>query len=459
MNILHINSYYSDSKFYKNLFDNQVINGLDISVYIPIPKSMKILHEVGSYANISENHNKNDRFIFHIKHKRILKDIQKKENIKSFDLIHAHSLFSNGYIAYMLNKKYNIPYVVAIRSTDVKVFFKYSLFLRTLGINILQNAEKIFFISKPYKDILLSKYIPKDISENINNKSAIIPNGINDFWLSNKNTEKTLINKTIQILSTGKIIKRKNHMAVVTAINILIKKGYKITYTIVGDAIDKKIFEKLNKESFITYIPPKSKEELIDIYRQSDIFIMPSKSETFGLVYAEAMSQGLPVIYTKDEGFDGQFEDGVVGYCVNPDDPEDISNKILEMRKVNASNDSQIEIDEVTVVKDLFPLLTNLNFSEMDDREIRYLVGNPPNWFLTVQNVVKQIVAETELLYYQQELSKISSISSKMALVDLMNAVPNVLIENAKKTGELDKLKEMVEKQTEELENIVKEGK
>lgn len=40
---------------------------------------------------------------------------------------------------------------------------------------------------------------------------------------------------------------------------------------------------------------------------------MPSHKETFGLVYAEAMSQGLPIIYTKNQGFDGQFPDGYVG--------------------------------------------------------------------------------------------------------------------------------------------------
>ena len=38
------------------------------------------------------------------------------------------------------------------------------------------------------------------------------------------------------------------------------------------------------------------------IYRENDIYVMPSIIETFGLVYAEAMSQGLPVIYTRGQG-------------------------------------------------------------------------------------------------------------------------------------------------------------
>ena len=44
---------------------------------------------------------------------------------------------------------------------------------------------------------------------------------------------------------------------------------------------------------------------------------MPSRTETFGLVYVEAISQGLPVIYSKGEGFDGWFSDGEVGYGIH----------------------------------------------------------------------------------------------------------------------------------------------
>jgi glycosyltransferase involved in cell wall biosynthesis len=55
---------------------------------------------------------------------------------------------------------------------------------------------------------------------------------------------------------------------------------------------------------------------------------MPSFAETFGLVYAEALSQGLPLIYTKGQGIDGYFRDGEVGYAVDPNDPEEIADRI-----------------------------------------------------------------------------------------------------------------------------------
>ena len=55
---------------------------------------------------------------------------------------------------------------------------------------------------------------------------------------------------------------------------------------------------------------------------------MPSHTETFGLVYAEAMSQGIPVLYTRGQGFDGQFPEGTVGYAVSDRDADDLAEKI-----------------------------------------------------------------------------------------------------------------------------------
>ena len=55
---------------------------------------------------------------------------------------------------------------------------------------------------------------------------------------------------------------------------------------------------------------------------------MLSKKETFGLVYLEAMSQGLPLIYSTGTGIDGLFTEGEVGFAIDPDSPGDIYSAI-----------------------------------------------------------------------------------------------------------------------------------
>lgn len=331
MEVLHINSYYNGSMFYKNLYDKQVENGLDIDVFVPVASSYieDATKKLGSYTTISVNHGKYDRFLFHLKHSKIYKDIVKRYEVNNFSIIHAHSLFSNGYIAMKLKKKYKVPYIVAVRNTDVNLFFKKFFHLRKLGIKILTESNSVVFLSESYRDEVIGNYVPDSLKKEIYNKSLIIPNGIDDFWFKNHLNKKEVFKKNeINIIYVGAINKNKNILATINAIKLLTRKGYHVNFTVVGSVKDNKIFKKIIKAPFVKYIDPQPKEKLIQIIQENDIFVMPSIKETFGLVYAEAMSQGLPVLYTKGQGFDKQFVEGIVGYHVDCRDPRDIASKI-----------------------------------------------------------------------------------------------------------------------------------
>ncbi|MGI5901088.1 MAG: glycosyltransferase family 4 protein [Desulfitobacteriia bacterium] len=330
MKILHLNSYYNGSSFYKNLYDKQVEQGLKIDVFVPVPFSADLKNfDLGDYTLVSPDFSEWERCIFHLKHAKILKSLERRYQINNFTLSHAHSLFSNGYLALKLKEKYGLPYLVAVRNTDLNVFFKYMLHLRPLGVKILKEAEKIIFLSQPYRDKLLAGYIPAPLREEFLAKSLIIPNGIADFWLANREKKgKTPPEKKVKIIFAGRLNKNKNIIRTVKALEILTTKGYEIEFTVVGPVKDKKVYEQIKKQEFIRYLKPQLREELLKTYRENHIFVMPSLSETFGLVYGEALSQGLPVIYSQGEGFDGQFEDGVVGYAVDPRSPLEIARGI-----------------------------------------------------------------------------------------------------------------------------------
>jgi glycosyltransferase involved in cell wall biosynthesis len=331
MKILHINSYYSGSNLYKNLYDKQIENGLKIDVYVPVSNNIDTSAlSLGEYTTISANHSKYDRMIFHIKHKKIYKDIVTKYEMSEFSVVHAHSLFSNGCIALKMKQDFDVPYIVAVRNTDVNVFFKYMIHLRKLGVEILKEAEKVIFLSNSYRDLVIEKYVPATLRKEIFDKTEIIPNGIADFWFENKGNAKVAPKqKEINLVYAGIINKNKNLITTIKSIDILRKKGYNISFTVVGKIGDKSIYQQIEALPYVNYLAPKSKEELIDIYRANEIFVMPSITETFGLVYAEAMSQGLPVIYTKGQGFDQQFEEGTVGYHVDCFDSNEIASKII----------------------------------------------------------------------------------------------------------------------------------
>lgn len=333
MKILHINSYYSGSSFYKNLYDKQFELGLNIDVFVPVTFSYDSSSlNLGKYTYVSANHSSYDRYLFHLKQKKIHRDLLLKYNVHDYSLIHAHSLFSNGYIALKIKKQFRTPYIVAVRNTDLNYFFKYMIHLRGTGIQILKEASKIIFLSETYKTLLIENYVPKQLKEDILEKSVVIPNGIDDFWFKNLYTsDKKVPNDEVKLLYVGAINKNKNILTTVKAINYLEKKGINAKLTVVGKIVDRKVFQKISQSHNVSFKTARPKEELIEIYRSNDIFVMPSITESFGLVYAEAMSQGLPVIYTKGQGFDKQFREGEVGYSVNAFDAEDVASKILNI--------------------------------------------------------------------------------------------------------------------------------
>ncbi len=332
MKILHINSYYSISKFYKNLYELQVLNNKEITVYIPVEKRFSGSFNFGKYAVVCKTYNRIERFFFHLKHNKIVKDVTIRFMSCDFDLIHAHSLFSNGYVAMKLKEKYNIPYIVAVRNTDVNIFFKKMIHLRKLGINIISNADRIVFLSPSYRNQVIETYVPDNIKKSVYDKSVIITNGIDSYWIENKGMPKSINNtQVLKLIFVGSIDKNKNVLSVIEACELLIREGFELSLSIIGKVQEKKIFQVINSKEFANYYSYMQKEDLIQHYRQCDIFVMPSKYETFGLVYAEAMSQGLPLIYTKGQGFDGHFEDGTVGYAVDANDIVDIASKIRKI--------------------------------------------------------------------------------------------------------------------------------
>ena len=99
----------------------------------------------------------------------------------------------------------------------------------------------------------------------------------------------------------------------------------------VGRCSDTGLKKELMKYDFVQIKDHMDKELLINEYRMADIYIMPSHHESFGLVYPEAMSQGLPVIYSKGQGFDQQFEEGLVGSAVDSRNTDDIVTGIAKV--------------------------------------------------------------------------------------------------------------------------------
>lgn len=315
MKILHIAPDYPNSKLYPQLISTLERTGCGNSVYVQSDGSDDT-HSYPVYF-LGRNFGIIDRILFFRKQNVIFNDIEHRNLVKDINIIHAHQLFSAGYNAYRIKKKYHIPYVVAVRNTDVNDFFHQMVHLRPLGVRIMREAEAVIFLSPSYRDSVINKYVPNRYRQEVLEKCHVIPNGLDSFFMENKAAEprKLRAEKTVRLIYVGDIDKNKNVGTTIKACQILRDRGYKVSLDVVGKIMDKKL-EYIKSVDFVNYHPFSPKEEVLEYIKKSDIFVMPSIHETFGLVYIEAMSQGLPVIYSKGQGFDGYFAEGEVGYHV-----------------------------------------------------------------------------------------------------------------------------------------------
>lgn len=347
MKILHLNSYYIDNHLYAQLYG--VLNAsVEQRVYIPIkldrePENQIALDQTELIFDkrIVPSH----KYNYFKKINTLFKALETKNLAQGIDFVHAHNLFTDGALAYKLKKKHGIPYIVAVRTTDIGLQYRLMWHRRPFIHKVLKHADQVVFISNTYKDKLFGM-MPKSLVSLIRHKVRVIPNGIDDLWLTHIQSPGAVpLNGKVRLLFVGQIIVRKNVLPLIEAVALLNKtSGDRYTLTLIGP--DSKV-EPDYFNTFLEIIKPlpwvayqgkvKPGISLLQAYRACDIFVMPSKHELFGLVYIEALSQGKPVLYSKGEGIDGFLGDYHAGKAVDPDDVKSIARGIEDIVQAYSS--------------------------------------------------------------------------------------------------------------------------
>lgn len=337
MKILQIANDFAGSKVHKNLFQSIDSKAVEQVIYCPVRdsqlvggnsfdgKNVKII-----YSNVIKPLH---RYLYHIKRKTLYRDMISKVDVKNIDIVHAATLFSDGGLAYKLFKDYGIPYIIAVRNTDVNDFLGKLPNTWWDGIQILLHAKRIFFISEGLKRKFESHFAIRIILHKIKEKFVLLPNGIDDYFLDHIYKERRTENKVVYV---GDFSNNKNVVRLGKAIlQLRNEKGFEdTTLTIVGGGKNEsddviKMIEN-NPKAFNYLGKIYEKDRLCEVFRQNSVFAMPSITETFGLVYLEALSQNLPVLYTKLQGIDGLLHDSV-GIGVNPLSVEQITDALRKL--------------------------------------------------------------------------------------------------------------------------------
>lgn len=240
------------------------------------------------------------------------------------DIIHVHSLLNAGYLAYEINKKYNIPYVITEHSSAFARGLIPDNLIKSLS-EVINNSSKCIAVSKKFCQFLEQTFP--------NTVWCYIPNIVNNEFLNEELYPSSLDFKLINICFLNK--NKKVDLLIYAFAQVLVLKP-NLKLQIGGDGPERNYLESLVNElkishavEFLGLLP---REQVKNKINEASAFILASEYETFGVVVIEALALGKPVISTKCGGPESIIQPEV-GYLIEKNSIDAMSNAIIDLYK------------------------------------------------------------------------------------------------------------------------------
>ena len=252
-----------------------------------------------------------------------LKEIAKEDSVGSI-LLHSHLTPCQLYVPLAARiAELNVPFLTTEHSTNNRR--RTVVFGKFFDRKLYKPYGQVVCISEGVKNSM-NHWLPETES-----KLITIPNGVNidDFDIiphPDQNSECPII------ISVGRLQKMKNHQTAINACALL--KDLDFEYHILGDGDEKPALRKLIEEKRLA-----NKVKLLGFQSnvakhlsQSNIFLMSSYWEGFGLALVEAMACGLPAVVSDVPGVrEIVGQDQKSGFLVDPNDPVGIAEKLRRL--------------------------------------------------------------------------------------------------------------------------------
>jgi len=262
-----------------------------------------------------------------------------------FDIIHSHYWLS-GWAGVLLKEKLNLPLANSFHTLGrVKDLTRRpddapEGVIRTLTEEEVIARSDCVVASTPYEfDDLLDHYMADPA------RLCTSPPGIRHEVFKPGDKEEarrwTGLNGHPIVLFVGRIQPLKGVDVAVSALPLLAATPVPAHLVIIGgpsggsgpDELTRlrQLAVDIGVDDRVHFIPPVAREQLASFYQAADALIMPSRSESFGMVAAEAQSCGVPVIAAAVGGLSYIIEDGKSGILVDGHDPTDYAGAIDEV--------------------------------------------------------------------------------------------------------------------------------
>ncbi len=256
--------------------------------------------------------------------------------LHSIEVLHVHYAIPHAYAGYMAKKMLEeegikIPMVTTLHGTDITLVGNHPFYKPAVTFSI-NKSDVVTSVSQSLKDDTLRLFDTKVPIE-------VVPNFI-DLDKHN-NTKSNDCQRHVMAEEHEYILTHVSNFRKVKRIDDVVKVFYEVQKSIpaklimVGEGPEKEIAEelcqKLNIENKVIFLG--NSDEVIEILCFTDIFLLPSEKESFGLAALEAMACGVPVISTNTGGLPEVNEHGISGFLSDVGDVQEMTKNTLKILK------------------------------------------------------------------------------------------------------------------------------
>ncbi|MEM0134205.1 MAG: glycosyltransferase [Thermoplasmatales archaeon] len=253
-------------------------------------------------------------------------------DLQRFDpqIVHIHTPFTLGTMGFRYARKRNIPTVGTYHTDFVNMdnTIRFPFIRSILNIGFQYNMHlysKLDMVISPSK--LVADYL-----STFGNYSRVVPVGID--------LSKFKFNDVKQdyFLFLGRLTRDKGVLELLEAASNLPGKKFKIAGT---GPLKEDVTNYAEKYKNIEYLGYVSEAEKVDLLRNAKLLVTPSRAETFGVVFIEAMASGTPVVGSSETREIGILKDNYNGWFVQFGDSEALVKKLRELDGTDLSKYSE----------------------------------------------------------------------------------------------------------------------
>ncbi|MFV8372158.1 N-acetyl-alpha-D-glucosaminyl L-malate synthase BshA [Flavobacterium sp. LB2P74] len=279
------------------------------------------------------------------------------------ELLHVHYAIPHAYAGYMAKQMLkdegiNIPMVTTLHGTDITLVGNHPFYKPAVTFSI-NKSDFVTSVSQSLKDDTHKLF-------NVKNEIEVIPNFIE--LDKNLNDPSTACHRSVMANKNERIITHISNFRKVKRIPDIIKIFYNIQKEIpaklmmVGDGPEKEKAEYLCQELGIQdkVIFFGNSNEIDKILSYTDLFLLPSETESFGLAALEAMAWSVPVISSNSGGLPEVNFDGISGYLSDVGNTDEMAQNALKILKDDATlhkfKKNALSVAKQFDIKNILPL-------------------------------------------------------------------------------------------------------